>query len=130
MAIEATHEWVNPQNIERAYQLAQVMQKQAYKGNEYERKQAEAFAQRGMRGARARDKKLLVVMEKATEVLLAISNDQFGQYRQRNDIPESHKVEPTEVQMWREAYKMCDQGTPLENFKWIYGCAIKLAYGL
>jgi len=32
--------------------------------------------------------------------------------------------------MWREAYRMCDQGTPLEHFKWIYGCAIKLAYGL
>tara|TARA_R110001592_G_scaffold142674_1_gene364868 strand:- start:1143 stop:1535 length:393 start_codon:yes stop_codon:yes gene_type:complete len=130
MAIEATHEWVNPQNIERAYQLAQVMQKQAYKGSAYERKEAESFAERGMRGARSRDHKLLVVLEKATEVLVALSNDQFGTYRQRNDIPESHKVEPTEVQMWREAFKMVDQGTPIENFKWIYGCAIKLAYGL
>lgn len=129
MAIEVTSEFINPQSIEKAYQLAQIMQTQAYKGNDYERKQAEAFAQRGMRGARARDKKLLMVLEKATEVLTALSNDQFGQYRLRNDIPENHKVEPTEVQMWREAYRMCDQGTPLENFKWIYGCAVKLAYG-
>jgi hypothetical protein len=129
MAIELTAEFITPQSVERAYQLAQIMQQQAYKGTQYERKQAEAFAQRGMRGARARDRKLLMVLEKATEVLTALSNDQFGQYRLRNDIPESHKVEPTEVQMWREAYRMCDQGTALEQFRWIYGCAIKLAYG-
>jgi len=101
MAIELTNEFITPKSIEQAYQLAQIMQNQSYKGNEYERKQADAFAMRGMRGARARDHKLLVVLEKATEILLAISNDQFGQYRLRNDIPESHKVEPTEVQMWR-----------------------------
>jgi hypothetical protein len=51
MAIELTAEFITPQSVEKAYQLAQIMQKQAYKGNEYERKQAEAFAQRGMRGA-------------------------------------------------------------------------------
>lgn len=130
MAIELTSEFITPKTVEQAYQLAQIMQKQSYSGNEYERKQADAFAMRGMRCARARDHKLLLVLEKATEILLAISNDQFGQYRQRNDIPDSHKVEPTEVQMWRESYRMCDQGTPLENFKWIYGCATKLAYGL
>ena len=126
----AISESITPKSVEQAYKLAQIMQKQAHKGNQYEQKEAEAFAQRGMRGARARDPKLLIVLEKATEVLLAISNDQFGQYRQRNDIPESHRVEPTEVQMWRESYRMCDQNTPLENFRWIYGCAIKLAYGL
>lgn len=129
MAFETTVEFVNGSTVERAYQLAQTMQYNANRGNSQERMEAEQFAQRGMRAVRSKDHRTMVVLEQATEVLLKISNEQFGQYRQRSDIPESHRVEPTEVQMWREAYRMADQGTPLENFKWIYGCAVKLAYG-
>ena len=105
------------------------MQKQSYKGDRDERREAEDFALRGMRAVREKDYLTLVTLEQATEVMLKLSNDQFGEYRARNDIPANHQIEPTEVQMWREAYRMADQGTPLENFKWVYGCAVKLAYG-
>lgn len=130
MAIETTAEFVNRHTVERAYQLAQTMQYNANRGTRQQQIEAEQFAQRGMRAVREKDRRTMMVLEQATEVLLKISNEQFGQYRQRQDIPYSHRVEPTEVQMWREAYKMADQGTPLENFKWVYGCACRLAYGL
>jgi hypothetical protein len=129
MAFEMTAEFVNTSTVERAYQLAQTMQYNANRGNNREQREAEDFAQRGMRAVRSKDQRTMIVLEQATEVLLKISNEQFGEYRQRNDIPESHRVEPTEVQMWREAYRMADEGTPLEHFKWVYGCAVKLAYG-
>ena len=128
-AIQLTAESINPITVENAYRQAILMQKQAYKGSHRERIEAESFAQRGMRAVRERDSLTLTTLEKATEVMIKLSQEQAGEYRYREDIPESHKVEFTEVQMWREAYKMADQGTPLENFKWIYGTAVKLAYG-
>jgi len=129
MSKEVTAEFINQNTVERAYRLAQQMQHNANRGSYSERLEAEEFAFRGMRAVRSKDHRTMIVLEQATEVLHKISNEQFGQYRLRSDIPESHRVEPTEVQMWREAYRMADQGTPLENFKWVYGCAVKLAYG-
>jgi hypothetical protein len=128
-AIKTTDTFVNRDTVEKAYITAKDMQKQANKGTRDEQIEAERFAQRGMRAVKSKDLLTLRVLEQATEILLKISNEQFGQYRQRSDIPESHRVEPTTVQMWREAYKMADQGTPLENFRWVYGCACQLAYG-
>ena len=112
-------EFVTRQTVERAYRRAKQEQE---KGNH-------GYAKRGMNCARARDPKLLMVLEKAAEILVAVSNEQYGEYRQRRDIPYSHKVEPTEVQMWKEAYKTCDNGDPCEPLMWIYGCATELAYG-
>ncbi len=117
-----TDTWLNRQTVENAYRRAKYMQE-----NPCEK--ADRYAQRGMRCARARDSKLLYVLEKATEIIYNQYLEQLGEYVQREDIPENHKVIPTEVQMWRESYKMVDQGTPIENFKWIYGCATELAYG-
>tara|TARA_R110002012_G_scaffold91307_1_gene222429 strand:- start:63 stop:446 length:384 start_codon:yes stop_codon:yes gene_type:complete len=113
---------INASSVEWAYSKAKQMQ---LKNN---RKSA-AFAARGMRAAKARDPKLLLVLEKATEVIYKQYLAQYGDYVQRSDIPENHKVVPTEVQLWREAYKMVDQGTPIVNFEWIYGAAALLAFG-
>ena len=113
---------INEQSVEWAYRRAKEMQ------NKNNRKSA-SFSNRGMRAARARDPKLLQVLEKATEVMHRMYLHQYGEYVQRDDIPENHKVVPTEVQLWREAYKMVDQGTPIENFQWIYGAAAVLAFG-
>ena len=128
--IKTTAEFVNASTVEKAYQLAQRMQYESNRGSRDEQIAAEQFAQRGMRAVRSKDQVTMNVLEQATEILHKISDEQFGQYRQRLDIPYSHRVEPTEVQMWREAYRMADEGTPLENFRWIYGCAVQLAYGL
>tara|TARA_Y100000592_G_scaffold100967_1_gene184154 strand:+ start:7436 stop:7819 length:384 start_codon:yes stop_codon:yes gene_type:complete len=113
---------INEASVEWAYKKAKQMQ---LKNN----RQSESFSARGMRAARARDPKLLLVLEKATEVIHKQYLRQYGEYVQRSDIPENHKVVPTEVQLWREAYKMVDQGTPIENFQWIYGAAALLAFG-
>lgn len=129
MATDSTSEFINRHTVEKAYRMSGKMQKLSSKGNDHQKAEAEVFAQRGMRAARSKDHRTLVALEQATEVLLKLSNEQYGQYRQRIDIPESHRVEPTVVQLWREAYKMADQGTPLENFMWIYGAAVKLAHG-
>ncbi len=126
---KTTFEFVNRHTVERVYANCRKMQEQSNKGRIGQRKAAERYAQRGMRAAKAKDIKLMMVLEQATEVLTNLSNEQFGQYRYRNDIPANHRVEPTTVQMWREAYKMADQDTPLENFRWIYGAAAELAFG-
>ena len=109
-------------SVEWAYRQAKLHQ---MKNN----RKGDAFAARGMRAAKARDPKLLHVLEKATEIIYKQYLRQYGEYVQRDDIQENHKVVPTEVQLWREAYKMVDQGTPIENFKWIYGAAAILAFG-
>ena len=110
------------ESVEWAYKRAKYMQSNPSSVSE-------SYGRRGMICAKQRDAKMLHVLEKATEIIYAQYLRQYGQYVQRDDIPENHKVVPTEVQMWREAYKMVDQGTPIENFKWIYGCAVELAYG-
>jgi len=122
-------DFINFATVERAYSNCIAMQKQSSQGRKSDRATAERYAERGMRAARAKDLKLMLVLEQATDVLLKVSNEQLGQYRYRSDVPFSHTVEPTEVQLWREAFKMADEGTPLENFRWIYGAAAELAFG-
>ena len=129
MSTEIPFEFVNYSTVENAHSTATQMQKKAHSSNHWERISAEEYAKRGMRAARSRDPRVMKVLEAATEVLVKVSNSQYGQYRQRSDVPYSHKVEPTEVQMWREAYRLADEGNPIENFKWIYAAAAQLAYG-
>ena len=130
MPTELPAESINALTVEKAYALAKKMQKQSGRGSRQEMVVAETFAQRGLNAAKKRDGRMMVVLEKATEVLTKVVNDQVGQYQQRRDIPYNHTIEPTELQMWREAYRMADQGSALANFKWIYGCAAWLAYGM
>ena len=129
MATDLPFDFVNYSTVEHAHTTATVMQKKAHSSDHWERIRAEEYAQRGMRAARSRDPRVMKVLEEATEVLVKVSNHQLGEYRQRSDVPYSHKVEPTEVQMWREAYRLADEGNPIENFKWIYAAATQLAYG-
>ncbi len=111
--------WVNRNTIEAAYkECIEAQQRRDYE-----------FAMRGMRAVRARDTRVMIVLEKAATILSNIADEQGGEYRARRDIPDSHKVYPTEVQLWREAYKMADKGEPLENFMWIYGAATRIGIG-
>lgn len=112
-------EWLNPQTIENAYRRAKFAQD----SRNYR------YGKRGMNAARARDPKVLLVLERGTEVLTRIADEQTGSYRAGAGIPYSHRVEPTEVALWRNAYETMDNGDPLVHFEWIYGCAVELAYG-
>jgi hypothetical protein len=79
-------------------------------------------AQAGMRAARARDPKLLKVLEQASTVMDRASEDQMGRTRRSTDIF-SHTVEHTEVQLVKKAYEFADKGDPVPALCWIYGCA-------
>lgn len=107
---------IDGEKIEYAYGLAQRMQT--------ERKQA--FADVGWRAALARDEKMLKVMEKAAEYVSALAEDQRGRTRRSAAATGGNyadTAEFTEVAMWREAYRLMDEGNPIRNFEWVYGAA-------
>lgn len=109
-------EWINPETVERAYARAVYAQRV---GNQ-------AFANTGMRAARARDPKLLLALEKGAETLDQMQEHQHGRTR-RSSSTFAHTVELTEVALWRKAYEFADKGEPLAQLEWIYGAAAVLA---
>ena len=84
--------------------------------------QARSAVEQGLRIARARDPKLLVWLERAAEVLERQHENQRGQTR-RSTSDFTQKFEPQVVQMWREAYRTADQGSPAAPFGYIYAAA-------
>lgn len=110
-------QWLNPETVERAHGRAILAQEYRH----------QKFANCGMRAARARDPKLLKALEKGAEIIGKIAENQQGRTRRSVSSRGGETVEATEAQLWREAYRMCDEGTPLENFEWIYGAAAYLA---
>ena len=110
-------EWINETTIERAHRRASIAQ----------RSNAEGFAQKGWRAARARDPRLLKALEGAAEVMQAIQERQRGRTMRDSSTPYGQRVDLTEYSLWREAYKCCDRGEPSENLMWIYGAAAELA---
>jgi endo-alpha-1,4-polygalactosaminidase (GH114 family) len=84
------------------------------------------WAEIGMRVARARDDKMMRIMEKAAEVIDKEEERQRGETRRAAE-KYSEQIKTTETQMWVEAYKCMDRGEPLENLMWIYGAGACLA---
>jgi hypothetical protein len=107
--------FLTPARVEWAYGRAIQAQDQHRQG----------FADAGWRAALARDSKLLKALERGAEVVHRMAEDQMGRTRRSSD-KFSEQVELTEVQLWREAYRLCDEGTPIRNFEWIYGAAALL----
>jgi hypothetical protein len=85
-----------------------------------------AFAHAGMRAARARDPKLLKVLDLAANVMVNIEESQRRE-EMRTSLIYGERRYSTETQLWREAYRMVDQGTPIIHLQWIYGAAALLA---
>ena len=108
-------DFLTPARVEWAYGRAIQAQNQHRQG----------FADAGWRAALARDAKLLKALERGAEVVHKMAEDQMGRTRRSAD-KFSEQVELTEVQLWREAYRLCDEGTPIRNFEWIYGAAALL----
>lgn len=112
---------ISGDRIEYAYGLAQEMQHQ----------RRQDFADIGWRAALARDEKMLKIMEKAAEYVTALGEAQRGQTRRTAAMSGSghyhDTAEYTEVAMWREAYRLMDEGNPIRNFEWIYGAGAWLA---
>ena len=106
-------DWINEITVERAYGRALRFQREGRM----------SMAEAGMRAARARDGRILKDLEGGAEVLHRMSADQLG----HNYTAEGIKMEATEAQLWREAYKAADSGEPMVQFRWIYGAAAELA---
>jgi len=83
-----------------------------------------AFAEIGMRAARERDPRLLLVLDKAANLLIKEDDYQRGQSRHTTEIFAEQRY-TTETQMWREAYRMVDEGKAGEvpHLIWIYAAA-------
>jgi hypothetical protein len=111
----------SPRAIEWAYGNAMRAQ----------RERRQSFADVGMRAARARDPKLLYVLERGAEVIAAESERQTGRHRRDPSTPFGERVEHTEAQLWREAYlSLADRGQAELPYEWIYGAAALLCgYG-
>ena len=108
---------VNRQTVEKAHAMAV----RGPQDHEY------SFMQAGMRAARARDPKLLLALEKGAEVLDAMSDEQMGQTRRESSATRAQKAQHTEASLWREAYRLCDEGRPIQQLGWIYAAASWLA---
>lgn len=86
----------------------------------------QAFADTGWRAALARDPKLLKCLEKGAEIISKIDESQRGQTRRSASLKADEQVETTTTQLWKEAYRLADEGRPIRNFEWVYGAAALL----
>ena len=76
----------------------------------------------GMRAAKARDGKLLKILDQAANLMDKAAESQQGRTRRSSEI-EGERVEYTEVQLVKRAYEFADKGEPLAQLCWIYGAA-------
>lgn len=106
-------EFVNRAKLEHAHSLALRYQEQG----------KQSFADTGWRAARARDPKLLKALERGAEILDAMTDEQHGRTIRSVNAIYGETKGTTEAQLWREAYRLCDAGSPIRNFEWIYGAA-------
>ena len=87
----------------------------------------QSFANTGWRAAQARDSKLLKVLEISANLIDRLQEEQLGRTMRGTGATFAESKGTTEAQMWREAYRLCDEGKPIRNFEWIYGAAAWLA---
>lgn len=117
-------EFINAGRVEWAHRRANM----AHERGE------QSFADVGLRAAKQRDDRMLKVLDKAANILHQMSEEQMGRTRRMATISTYDSrlsAEHTEVAMWREAYRLMDEGKipqhdrnhPLE---WIYGAAALL----
>jgi len=109
-------DWVTIEAVEDAHRRAMREMENPYT----------TFGEVGWRAARARDPKLLKVLEIAANQIMQLEEDQRRE-EMRTTEWFAYQRFSTETQLWREAYKTVDAGTPVEQLKWIYGAAAKLA---
>jgi hypothetical protein len=83
----------------------------------------QSFADTGYRAALARDPKLLKALEAGANILDKMTDQQHGRTMRAPDATHGETKGTTEAQLWRESYRLCDEGTPIRNMEWIYGAA-------
>ena len=86
----------------------------------------QSFADVGFKAAKARDERLLVALERMAEVTRQLQDAQMGRTVRSPDSTYAVSRGTTEHQLCREAYRLCDEGNPIQNLEWIYGAAAVL----
>ena len=84
----------------------------------------------GIRAAKARHPKMMMALERCAEVMhQEMENQSLSTRRSAETFGEQQEF--TEFQMFREAFKMADEGhqDTMEHFLWIYG-AVGLLIGI
>lgn len=106
-------DFLSPERIEHAYGLAK----------KYQALGRQSFAAAGWRAAQARDPKLLKALERGAEIIDKMTENQYGRTMRSSGATFGETKGTTEQQLWREAYRLCDEGQPIQNFEWVYGAA-------
>jgi hypothetical protein len=86
-----------------------------------------ATAERGLRIARDRHPLMMLALEKIAEQLDALGEAQYGETRRSASATFAEKREVTVVQMWKEAYRLADEGIPDQQFGHYYAAAASFA---
>lgn len=106
---------IDPFTVERAWMRAKMFQKD----------EALNLAEQGMRAAKARDKKLLLCLGKAAEIVTKMHDNQRGEEQRTNT--DYRRATAAPVKMLQEAYRLADEGKPIIQFAWIYASFGELA---
>ena len=109
-------EFFSPERVEWAYRMACRAQQN----------QRQRFADRAYKAALDRDPKLLKAMEKGAEIVTRMDEEQRGRTRRMAENL-SEQTETTETQLWREAYRLMDEGRAIRHFEWMYLAGMYLA---
>jgi len=112
--VELEH-FVTRNRVEWAYAQAQRCQHE-YRG--------ESLARQAWRAAEARDSRLLLALQKGSEILQRMSEEQMGVHGL--DVA-GYRVPATEFQLWKNAYTTLDKGDPEKPYIWIYVAGSLLA---
>jgi hypothetical protein len=113
-------DFLSPERIEYAHGLCA----------KYQAMGRQEFAAAGWRAAQARDPKLLKALERGAEVIDKLTENQYGRTMRGSSATFGETKGTTEAQLWRNAYTTLDNGTPEQNYEWIYGAAAWLCgYG-
>ncbi len=110
-------EWVNRLSVERAWRYGKARMEA----------HDEHAARVAMRAAQARSPALMLVLEKGAVVLAQMAEEQYGETLRSSGTPYGQRVELTEPALWREAYRLADEGKPIEPLQWVYVAAAWLA---
>ena len=87
--------------------------------------QAVSLAEKGMRVARAQNPTLLRTLDACAEVMDTIEDEQRG--RTRRSTKDANRAKSHEASMFREAYRLADEGNADMVFAFIYTAAAEYA---
>ena len=108
---------LTPERVEEAYRQATKAQATGWV----------QFANVGFRAVVAKDAKVMKALEAMAEVTGKLEEEQIGRLKRDKSTAYNIQRGTTEHQMFREAYRLADEGKPIREFEWLYGAAAWLA---